>query len=120
MVIIGNDGAWAESSSAAAATGGGAPEGALDAGFLVEYTNGNTMSKSISAKIQDDLYREMEELARRLDWPKNAYINEAIAHFNRHHARRLLAQALRRESQAVGEDSLQVLSDFEALRDDLP
>lgn len=78
------------------------------------------MSKPISAKIQDDLYSEMEDLAKRLHWPKNAYINEAIAHFNRHHARRLLAEALRRESQAVGEESLKVLSEFEALRDELP
>lgn len=78
------------------------------------------MSKPISLKIEDSLYQEMERLIKRFHLPKNAYINKAIAHFNKHHKRRLLAEAFRRESQAVQGESMRVLAEFEALEDNLP
>lgn len=78
------------------------------------------MSKPISLKIQDALFRETESLLQRFHWPRNSYINRAIAHFNRHHKRKLLAQSLRSESKAVHGSSLEVLAEFEAIEDVLP
>lgn len=78
------------------------------------------MSKAISLKIQDPLYREMEETAKRLRCPRNAYINNAIERLNRFYRRRRLAESLVRESKALGGESASVLAEFERLEDDLP
>jgi len=59
----------------------------------------------------------METVAHRLKRPRNAYINEAVAHFNRLHRRRLLGEVLARESAAVRDESLRVLAEFERIED---
>jgi hypothetical protein len=45
--------------------------------------------------------------------PRNRYINEAVAHYNRIHGRAILAKALEKESYIVREDSIAVLKEFE-------
>lgn len=73
------------------------------------------MSKLLSLKVRDEVFLEMEKIARRLKRPRNAYINEALAHFNRLHRRKLLGEQLVRESAAVMEESMRVLKEFEAI-----
>lgn len=75
------------------------------------------MSKILSLKMPDEVFREMEKTVRALKKPRNAYINEAVAHFNRLHRRRLLGEILARESALVAEESMRVLAEFEALND---
>ena len=77
------------------------------------------MSKILSLKLRDDIFHAMETTTHRLKRPRNAYINEAVAHFNRLHRRRVLGEMLARESAAVADESMRVLREFEAI-DEVP
>ena len=75
--------------------------------------------KNLSLKLQDAIFSETEMLASALKKNRNAYMNEALAFYNRYQKRRLLAERLRQESALVSENSLEVLAEFEALEDNL-
>ncbi|OGS41805.1 MAG: hypothetical protein A2506_13405 [Elusimicrobia bacterium RIFOXYD12_FULL_66_9] len=77
------------------------------------------MSKVLSLKLRNEVFDEMETTLRRLKRPRNAYINQAVEHFNRLHRRRLLEAQYAKESAAVREESMRVLAEFEALPDDI-
>ena len=77
------------------------------------------MSKNLSLKLRDDVFIEMETTTKHLKKPRNAYINEAVAHFNRLHRRKLLGEQLARASAAVMDESMRVLKEFEAI-DEVP
>jgi len=77
------------------------------------------MSKLLSLKLKDETFDEMEKIAKRLRRARNAYINDAIAHFDRIHGRKQLAEQLARESALCRDESMKVLAEFEALDDHL-
>jgi hypothetical protein len=77
------------------------------------------MAKLLSLKLRDEVFADMEATIRRLKRPRNAYINEAVEHFNRLHRRRLLGKQLARASAAVMNESMRVLKEFEAV-DEVP
>jgi predicted transcriptional regulator len=77
------------------------------------------MAKALSLKLRDDVFAEMETTIRRIKKSRNAYINEAVAHFNRLERRKLLGEILARESAAVRDESMRVLKEFEAI-DEVP
>jgi|SRR5665213_3251655 len=91
----------------------------LDEKTGLVYTFSITMSKTLSLKLRDEVFLEMETEITRLKLPRNAYINEAVAHFNRLHRRRRLGEILVRESAAVMDESMRVLKEFEAI-DEVP
>mgnify|MGYP006275617777 CR=1 FL=1 len=74
--------------------------------------------KSISLKLQDPIFQEMEKLLEELETNRNKYINEAIEFYNAHQERQLLAQQLVAESALVAEDSIAVMHEFESLEDE--
>lgn len=76
------------------------------------------MSKVLSLKLQDSVFDAMEQIVKRLGRPRNAYIGEAVAHFNRLYERRVLGELLARESAAVRAQSLRVLEEFEGMEDE--
>ena len=73
--------------------------------------------KNLSLKLQDAIFSETEKLASALKKNRNAYMNEALAFYNRYQKRRLLAEQLRRESALVADSSLEVLAEFESIDD---
>ncbi len=75
--------------------------------------------KNLSLKLQDAIFSETEMLASTLKKNRNAYMNDALAFYNRYQKRRLLAAQLRRESALVADSTLEVLAEFEAIEDDL-
>ena len=77
------------------------------------------MSKVLSLKLQEEVFRETEEILQRLRKPRNAYINEAINLYNKLWKRRVLKEALVQDSALVADDSLEVLEVFEQLEDEL-
>lgn len=77
------------------------------------------MSKALSLKLKDEVFREAEEILRQSKRPRNAYFNEAIHFYNKLWKRKLLKRTLARESALVAGDSLEVLHCFEKLEDDL-
>jgi hypothetical protein len=73
--------------------------------------------KNLSLKLQDAIFSETELLAGVLKKNRNAYMNEALAFYNRYQKRRLLSEQLKLESALVAGSSMEVLSEFEQLDD---
>jgi len=71
--------------------------------------------KTVSLKIDDSIFGETEKILSGINIPRNRYINEAIAYYNKVQKRRLLEQRLKIESEMVGEDSMKILNEFENL-----
>ena len=71
--------------------------------------------KTISLKIDDSIFGETEQILARIKKPRNRYINEAIAHYNRFQRTLILEKKLKRESDIVKEDSMSALKDFEGI-----
>jgi hypothetical protein len=71
--------------------------------------------KIISLKIDDSIFGETEEILLRIKKPRNRYINEALAFYNKIQKRKMLDIKLRKESALVGTESLLVLNDFEEI-----
>ena len=77
------------------------------------------MSKLLSLKLRDDVFREAEKIVRRCGKPRNAYFNEAIEFYNKLWERKLLKKRLRAESALVAKNSMEVLEAFEQLEDEI-
>ncbi|HHJ09270.1 MAG TPA: hypothetical protein ENK25_00055 [Bacteroidetes bacterium] len=71
--------------------------------------------KNVSLKIDDSIFRETEKILSHIKKPRNRYINEAIAYYNRIQKRLLLEKKLKKESELVKQDSVAVLSEFEKI-----
>lgn len=77
------------------------------------------MSKTLSLKLNDEVFQEIEEILRKSRRPRNAYINDAIRLYNKLWKRKLMRKALIQESALIAEDSKDVLEAFEELEDEL-
>jgi hypothetical protein len=77
------------------------------------------MSKNLSLKLQDGIFKETEQVLKKVKRPRNAYINEAVHFYNRLMARRLLKNKLMRESNIVAADSMSVLEEFEKFEESI-
>ena len=75
--------------------------------------------KPLSLKLKDDIYEETEKIVKKIHVPRNSYINSALFFYNKLYQRKLLKKQLAEESMAVRESSLEVLSEFEKIQDEL-
>lgn len=71
--------------------------------------------KTLSLKLDDGVYKETEQLLEKIKKPRNRYINEAIAYYNKVQKRKIIAMLLAAESKLVSEDSMKVLQEFDLL-----
>lgn len=71
--------------------------------------------KTVSLKIDDSIFGETEKILSKIKKPRNRYINDAIEYYNRIQKRALLEKKLKRESDLVKADSMDVLTDFEEI-----
>jgi len=69
--------------------------------------------KNISLKMDDAVFGETEKILSRIKKPRNRYINEALAYYNRLQKRLLLEKKLKTESALVKDNSIKVLKEFE-------
>jgi hypothetical protein len=74
--------------------------------------------KTISLKIDDAIFDDTENILDSIKKPRNRYINEAIAFYNKVNKKSLLAKKLKIESELVADNSLEVLKNFEDLEYD--
>jgi metal-responsive CopG/Arc/MetJ family transcriptional regulator len=74
--------------------------------------------KSISLKLNEPVFQEMEKILKNVQVSRNKYINEAIEYYNALQDRCLLEKQLLQESAMVSEDSMAVLHEFEAIEDE--
>ena len=73
--------------------------------------------KTLSLKLDDDIYQDTESVLETINISRNRYINEALLYYNRIQKRNILAKALEAESKLVAEESKKVLAEFESLED---
>lgn len=71
--------------------------------------------KTVSLKIDDSIFGETEKILSKIKKPRNRYINDAIDYYNRIQKRALLEKKLKKESDLVKADSMDVLKDFEEI-----
>jgi predicted transcriptional regulator len=71
--------------------------------------------KTVSLKIDDSIFEETEKILSKIKKPRNRYINDAIEYYNRIQKRALLEKKLKKESDLVKADSMEVLKDFEEI-----
>lgn len=69
--------------------------------------------KTVSLKIEESIFEETEKILSKIKKPRNRYINEALANYNKQQRRLIIEKKLRIESEIVREDSISVLKDFE-------
>ena len=74
--------------------------------------------KTISLKIDNLIFDDIETILTHLKIPRNRYINEALAHYNAYKNRQLIEIQLQKESSLVKNESMQILAEFEGIGDD--
>ncbi|GAB1448701.1 MAG: hypothetical protein L6Q78_14230 [Bacteroidia bacterium] len=74
--------------------------------------------KTLSLKLDDDIFEEAEEITSKLNLARNRYINEAVRIYNRVNKKRLLKKQLEKESLLTSKNSLEVLHEFEKFLDE--
>jgi len=74
--------------------------------------------KTLSLKLDDNIFDETEVLLTKVKKSRNRYINEAVDYYNRINKRNIIARKLTKESKLVKKESLLVLYEFEALQDE--
>jgi hypothetical protein len=74
--------------------------------------------KTISLKLDDNIFNETEVVLVKVKKSRNRYINEAVDYYNRINRRSLIAKKLTKESRLVKKESLAVLAEFEMLQDE--
>ena len=74
--------------------------------------------KTLSLKLDDNIFNETEVVLTKIKKSRNRYINEAVDYYNRLNKRNLIASKLSKESKLVRKESLMVLSEFENLHDE--
>jgi predicted transcriptional regulator len=73
--------------------------------------------KTLSLKLDDNIFEETEKMTSKLHLARNRYINEALSVYNLFNKRRLLKKQLSKESKVVSKDSMDILAEFEKLID---
>ena len=71
--------------------------------------------KTLSLKLDDNIFAEAEKITSKLKLARNRYINEAVNIYNLFNNRRLLKKQLMKESAASRKDSMEVLAEFERI-----
>ncbi|MEY4524749.1 MAG: hypothetical protein RIR57_119 [Bacteroidota bacterium] len=74
--------------------------------------------KTLSLKLDDEIFDEAEEITGALKVARNRYINEAVSIYNRVNKKRLLRTQLVKESALTSKDSMDILYEFEKLIDE--
>ncbi len=74
--------------------------------------------KTLSLKLDDEIFEDAEEITSKLKLARNRYINEAVSIYNLFNKRRLLKTQLAKESKLTKNDSMEILIEFEKLIDE--
>ncbi len=77
------------------------------------------MSKALSLKLKEDVFKDVERITRKIKIPRNTYINKALEFYNSFNQRKLLKTQLLKESKLVNKNSIHVLNEFDQIEDDI-
>ena len=70
---------------------------------------------TISLKISEAIFNETEKIRALVHISRNKYINEAIEAYNKTQRRQILEQMLKKESELVQTNSMDILAEFEKI-----
>jgi predicted transcriptional regulator len=73
--------------------------------------------KTISLKLDENIFDDAEQIASVLKLDRNRYINEAVNMYNLYNKRKLLKKQLAKESTLTSKDAMEVLHEFEKFID---
>jgi hypothetical protein len=71
--------------------------------------------KTLSLKLEDQIFSDTELVISTVKKTRNRYINEAVDYYNQFNKRKILAKKLAKESSLVQEESMIVLAEFERM-----
>ncbi|MBL8016752.1 MAG: hypothetical protein JNK43_05735 [Ignavibacteria bacterium] len=71
--------------------------------------------KNLSLKLKEEIYRDTEKVVKKLNIPRNSYINKAVDFYNKVNTKNMLRKKLFEESLLVSADSMEVLKEFEKI-----
>jgi hypothetical protein len=71
--------------------------------------------KSLSLKLQDNIFVETERMLETLKKPRNTYLNEAIAYYNKYQRRLWLEKQFAIDIALAGDDSAEMARSLENL-----
>lgn len=74
--------------------------------------------KMLSLKLRDEVFDEVEEVIKKFKVPRNTYINEALAFYNKVNRRRLLKKKLAAEVSLAKASALTELGEWDGLADE--
>ena len=74
--------------------------------------------KTLSLKLDEDIYQEADRITAKMNIARNRYINEAVRIYNIVNNRRLIKNQLSKEAILVSADSMKILSEFERFIDE--
>jgi hypothetical protein len=74
--------------------------------------------KTLSLKLDEDIFEETEELVRLKGVARNRYINEALDFYNRFQRRKKLADDFKAASSLVKNSSILINEEFDRLIDE--
>ncbi len=74
--------------------------------------------KTVSLKIDNSIFGETEKIVSDIKISRNRYINDALEFYNKVQRKKILEQQLALESKLVGEESMEVLKEFESLENE--
>ena len=74
--------------------------------------------KTLSLKLDEKIFEEVEKLTSKMNIARNRYINEAVNLYNLFNKRKFLKKQLEKESMLVKDDSMKVLAEFEKFIDE--
>ena len=71
--------------------------------------------KSLSLKLEDNIFLETEKMLKNIKKSRNAYINEALEFYNKHQRRLWLEKQFAFEAELAGQDSVEMARSLENL-----
>ncbi|HWA06587.1 MAG TPA: hypothetical protein VG961_08565 [Ignavibacteria bacterium] len=71
--------------------------------------------KNLSLKLKEDIYRDTEKVVKKLNIPRNSYINKAVDFYNKVNNKNILRKKMFEESLLVSADSMEILKEFEKI-----
>jgi predicted transcriptional regulator len=74
--------------------------------------------KTLSLKMDDEVFAEAEAITSKLRVARNRYINEAVQAYNLYHKRQLLKKQLIKESAMTKKDAMEILHEMEKMMDE--
>lgn len=74
--------------------------------------------KTLSLKLDDNVFQETEQVTGYLKKSRNRYINDALDHYNKIQKRKMLEAKLAVESGLVAKESMKVLNEFDQIDDE--